>query len=146
MVLSLVADQVFELARSPEDDRAQALFAFGPAGGPSSGAECALHHSTYDAEDGEHFRAHAAGPIFPGFGAVPNAAHRVGVAGELVASGLGELVHFAAVFLFTRDEAFVFELLKGGVDAAGAGTIHAAGAVLQLLHELVAVLRPFLKK
>src|SRR6185312_17050392 len=51
----------------------------------------------------------------------------------------GEAVGLAPVDLLRGDQALVLELLQRGVDRAGAGAPGAFAALLDLLHDLVAV-------
>ena len=53
------------------------------------------------------------------------------------------MVDAASALLFGSNQAFVFQLLQSGIDAAGAGLVDAARALGQFLHQLVAVLRAF---
>src|SRR5438132_740085 len=59
---------------------------------------------------------------------------------KLGASGVGELVDAAAVFLVGSDEAEVVQVLQGGIEGTGAGRIPASGALFEVLDDLVAVL------
>src|SRR5918995_398569 len=61
---------------------------------------------------------------------------------DLGAAGLGEREQPAPAGLVRRDQALVGEQLQGRVDRAGARPPHAAGALLDLLDDLVAVHRP----
>ena len=57
----------------------------------------------------------------------------------LCPAGLGQREHAPALALGALDQALVLEELERGVHRAGAGTPGAAGALLELLHDLVAV-------
>ena len=63
----------------------------------------------------------------------------LGVFGEFGFAGFGDAEDALPVLLGGVDQVFVFELLEGGVDAAGAGAVEAARALFELFHYLVAV-------
>src|SRR5262249_47344178 len=66
----------------------------------------------------------------------------VGVAlGDLLLAGVGQPERLAPVDLLRAHEALVLQLLERGVDRAGAGAPNAFAALLDLLHDLVAVAR-----
>ena len=77
---------------------------------------------------------HGLSPIFTLLGPLPDAADRAGVAVEFLAAGGGERVNFSAACLLYTNERFILQLLKGRIDAAGAGLVHAARAFAKFLH------------
>jgi len=72
---------------------------------------------------------------------LPGLADLGGVFGHVGLAAGGEGEDAAAGLLLGADQPLVLELLERGVDGAGAGPPDAAAALLQLLHDLVAVAR-----
>src|SRR5207247_8742064 len=60
---------------------------------------------------------------------------------QVRAAGVGEGEQLAPVGLFRADQPLVLELLKRRIDRAGARAPQALAALLDLLHDLVAVAR-----
>jgi hypothetical protein len=92
-------------------------------------------------------RAHRLAPVVPGRRPAPHPICRILLLRELGEAGVGDREDALAVLLPIRlDQPLVLQQLQVRVDAARAGLVHAAGASLQLLHQLVAVLRAILQQ
>src|ERR1019366_4207184 len=72
---------------------------------------------------------------------IPRRRRLIATLGHPCATGVRECEQLAPVGLLRADQALVLELCQGGVDRAGARPPHAAAALLDLLHDLVAVAR-----
>src|SRR5436305_10500874 len=70
---------------------------------------------------------------------LPGGAELVAVRFDVLASGGGQLVRAPSLRFLCAHEALVLELLQRRIDRAGAGAPGAVAAVLDPLHELVAV-------
>src|SRR5215469_2268291 len=114
----------------------------GPLGRPKG---CFYHRSRL-AEHTEGFWSHPLTPISPTLGTIPDPPDRLGIPLELGLSGLGQLIYPPAFLTLGADESFILELLQGGVNRARAGSIKSAGALLQFLDQLVAMLGPLLEQ
>src|SRR4029453_18732113 len=77
---------------------------------------------------------------------VPRDAERLAVGLDVRAALVGELEGAPSGGLVAVDEPLVLELRERGVDRARAGAPDAAAALLELLHELVAVARLLLEQ
>ena len=65
---------------------------------------------------------------------------------EKAATGIGDGVNLAPILLQGTDVPHVFEHLQRGIDSPGAGAVKAAGAILELTHDVVAVSRLILER
>src|SRR5262245_10535485 len=68
------------------------------------------------------------------------------VLGQKRAAGVGDGVDLLAVDLADSHEIAILQHLQGRVDRAGAGGVHAAAALLDCLHHLIAMHGPLLQQ
>src|SRR5207248_2531525 len=87
----------------------------------------------------DRVRSHAAAGLAPPPGPRPDPVDRILLTADLGASRVGDLVDLLAVALLRAHQVLVLELLQHRVDGARARLVETTGAVLQPLHQVVAV-------
>src|SRR5450432_3766139 len=127
--------EIFQFPADPFQNRADAV---GPAA--PGGVQAGFHQPRDGLQHAHRFGAKALAPVFPTLGPLPDAAHVIRGLGQFAKPGLGDAVNLFAGLLIGLDQFLVFQLLQGGIDAAGAGFVEPSGALGHFLHQLIAVL------